>query len=98
MDVEWIAAGASAVAALCSAGAWHAARTNGRNISTVHDQANSRESQSFDEHGRAERAIGQGEGIRNERADNAARLENVAVTGVAVTELPTQMRVTNGSE
>jgi len=96
MEPDVIAAVAACVAALCSVGAWRAARTNGRNISTVHDQANSRGSQSFDEHGRAERAIGQGEGIRNERADNAQRLENVAVTGVAVTELPTQMRVTNG--
>ncbi len=98
MNPDWVAAIAASVAALFAALGWHAARNNGRNISTVHDQANSRGSESFREYGRAERSIGQGEGIRNERADNAARLDNVAATGVAVTELPTQMRVTNGSE
>jgi len=88
----------SASAALCAAAAWHAARINATKLNELQQQTEGRWHESLSEHGRAERSIGQGEGIQHERDDNAARLENIAHTGVALTEVPTQVRVPNGPE
>lgn len=97
MEPEWIAVGASVVAALCAAAAWYGIAMARVEIRDVKRDLNGRWRESVDERGHAELAKGRLQGIQNERLDNAARLDEVASKGVAVTELPTQMRVPDGS-
>lgn len=98
MDVQWIAAVASGIAALCAAVAWRAVRSNARTLQEIKRAVNERWTESLDERGRSERAVGTLQGIQTERLDNVARLEEVAAKGVITTELPSQVRVPNGSE
>ncbi len=98
MNVEWLAVIASTVAALCAAAAWHGARLNARTLIDLLSQTNSRWHESMDEHGRAERAIGIIAGGKDERADNLQRLEDVRVSGVLVTELPSEKRRSDEAE
>jgi len=98
MDVEWIAAGASAVAALCGAAAWHAARINATVLAEIQRSLGARLADSVDTAGREQRAIGKLEGGHDERLDQAVRLEHAREHSILVTELPSQERCTDGAD
>ncbi len=92
VDPTWIAVIASTVAALCAAAAWHGGTLLRKDIQVLHTQTDGRWQESMGEHGRAERARGELHGMQSERSDNVARLEEVALKGVLVTELPSEKR------
>ncbi|HXH79509.1 hypothetical protein [Nocardioides sp.] len=98
MDVEWIAAVAAIVAALCATAAWHAARINATTLTEIQRSLGARLTDSVDSAGREQRAIGKLEGGKDERLDQAARLEHARENSVLVTELPSEERRADEAE
>ena len=95
---DWAQLIASVVAALCAAAAWHAARINATKLGEIERSIAGRWTDSLDTAGREQRAIGKLEGGKDERLDQAARLEHARENSILVTELPSQERRADGSE
>ena len=83
---------ASVVAALCATAAWHAARLNATALTEIQRSLGARLTDSVATSGREQRAIGKLEGGKDERLDQAARLEHAREHSVLVTELPSEER------
>ena len=88
----------SASAALCAAAAWHAARINAMKLDELKRSIESRWTDSVSAAGREQRAIGKLEGGKDERLDQAARLEHARDNSILVTELPSEERHADGTE